>query len=135
MSFFPHKGTQRGSMTTLTCMSVLTDASYKTEENLQKEDSQQHLYEKLQRRAWTSTENPRIIALTVKMDTVINSWQAWFHHQQVIDSYVKMWGNHNNRADSLSSASRWENSGMLQQNISLYSNSVTATFAPVMVCR
>lgn len=36
---------------------------------------------------------------------------------------------------SLSLANRWGNSGILQQNISLYPNSVTATFAPVMVCR
>lgn len=39
------------------------------------------------------------IASNLKMETITNSWQAWFHQQQLIDSHVKLWGNLNNSVD------------------------------------
>lgn len=41
----------------------------------------------------------RVIASNLKMETITNSWQAWFHQQQLIDSHVKLWGNLNNSVD------------------------------------
>lgn len=33
------------------------------------------------------------------LDTITHSQRGWFLQQQLVDSYVKMWGNHNNSAD------------------------------------
>lgn len=69
----------------------------------------------------------RFIALNVKMDS-ITDYRSLIHMSRCREITTTV-------LTSLSLARRWGNSGILQQNISLYPNSVTATFAPVMVCR